>query len=459
MKETEVDVVIIGAGITGLVTAFNLTQEGKKVVLLEKSDTTGGQMQTVNESGFVFEAGPNTGVLNNQEVVQLFERLGNRLQPETARKESKIRLIWKGKTFHALPHGHQMGITTPLFTFQDKLRICFEPWRSKGTDPMESVGALSRRRLGKSFFKYAVDPFVSGVYAGDPDRLVTRFALPKLYNLEQNYGSFIRGAIRLHHSNKSESEKKVTKQVFSVPGGFGKLAQALTEAISLENIRLSEGRTKITPSEGKFRWKTIVQEKGEIIYSNHVITTVPAYALPELLPFLEEKTLRAISEMPYAPVVQVGVGIRRNEAQRVPIAFGGLVPSCEKKDVLGILFPSSCFENRAPKGGATLSFFLGGRKRPEILYWDDQKITETVKKALTEMLGFPQGYQPETLRIFRHKRAIPQYETDSETRLETIQALQSNYPGLYLAGGIRDGIGLGDRIRQATALSSHIESC
>jgi protoporphyrinogen/coproporphyrinogen III oxidase len=448
MKKTEVDVVVIGAGITGLVTAFNLLEAGKTVVLVEKNDRTGGQLQTVTEDGFVFETGPNTGVLNNSEVIRLFERLQTRIQPETARKESKVRLIWKGRQFHALPHGHHLGITTPLFTLLDKIRICFEPWRPPGTDPMESVGALARRRLGKSFFQYAIDPFVSGVYAGDPDRLVTRFALPKLYNLEQKYGSFIRGALKLHASPKNPADQKVTKQVFSVPGGFGQLAQALTDAVSLENIRLSAGKIAICPGDTGFRWETILSDKEEVILSNSVITTIPAYALPEILPFADSNLLDAVSGMPYAPVVQVGVGIRA-ESHRVPMAFGGLVPSCEGKDVLGILFPSSCFENRCPKGGATLSFFIGGRKHPEMLGWSDDQIRETVEDALVNMLGFPRGFKPDVLRIFRHERAIPQYEIDSEARLIAIEKLQLAHPGLILAGGIKDGIGLGDRIRQA----------
>ena len=455
MKRTEVDVVVIGAGITGLVTAFNLIQSGKKVLLLEKANRTGGQLNTVTEKGFVFESGPNTGVLNNIEVIRLFEKLQNCIQPETARKESKIRLIWKGKSFHALPNGLQTGITTPLFTLKDKIRICFEPWRSKGNDPQESIGTLARRRLGNSFFQYAVDPFISGVYAGDPDRLVTRFALPKLYNLEQNYGSFIRGAIKLHKSNKSVEEKKVTKEVFSVPGGFGQLAIALTGSISPDNIRLSVDHAEIRPANEHFRWKTILGNQEEIVLSNHVVTTVPAYALPGLLPFTDEKLLGIIARMPYAPVVQVGVGVR-SQSQHVPLSFGGLIPSCENKDMLGILFPSSCFENRAPKDGATLSFFLGGRKRPEIIDWTDDQIRQTVEEALTTMLGFSKSFKPDALLLFRHERAIPQYEADSEVRLLAINQLQSDFPGLILAGGIRDGIGLGDRIRQAAMISEEI---
>ena len=456
MRKTEVDVVVVGAGITGLVTAFNLIQSGKKVVLIDKADRTGGQMETITDQGFVFETGPNTGVLNNVEVIRLFDRLKGQIEAETAKKESKIRLIWKGKSFHALPDGFISAITTPLFSFTDKIRICFEPWRAKGTDSMESIASLTRRRLGKSFLDYAVDPFISGVYAGDPDRLVTRFAMRKLYNLEQNYGSFIRGAMKMPHPVKTSETIKVTKEVFSVAGGFGELSKSITDAISMEHIRLSVSSVSIEPSEGDYRWVTTLGYTDEEVFSNHVVTTVPGFALPAILPFADEKAIEAIAAMMYAPVVQVGVGVIGKEAVRVPQSFGGLVPSCEGKDMLGILFPSSCFENRAPEGGATLSFFLGGRKRPEIVDWSDEQIRQVVEEALVSMLGFPEDYKPDALHIFRHKQAIPQYEADSEMRIAAIEKLQGNHPGLILAGGIRDGIGLGDRIKQGAEIAEGI---
>lgn len=455
MKTIETDVVVIGAGITGLTTAFNLIQSGKRVLLLEKSDRVGGQLKTVSDKGYVFETGPNTGVLNNMDAIELFEHLDNRIQAQTARKESKIRLIWKGKSFHALPSGLLSAVTTPLFSPLDKLRICFEPWRSKGTNPMESIGSLTRRRLGKTFFTHAIDPFISGVYAGDPDRLVTQFAMPKLYKLEQNYGSFIRGALKLQAIPKTDADKKVTKEVFSTPGGFGQLAVALSETLGAENIRLSCGSIQLEPLDENRGWQASLPELGERILAKSVVSTVPAYALSELLPFVEKGLLSDITNMPYAAVVQVGVGIREG-AERIPMAFGGLVPSCEKKDVLGILFPSSCFPNRAPEGCATLAFFMGGRKRPEIANWSDEKIRATVCNALVEMLGFPSNYQPEALQLFRHKQAIPQYEADSEARIQAIERIQQAYPGLILAGGIRDGIGLGDRIKQAAQIAKNL---
>ena len=178
---------------------------------------------------------------------------------ETARESSKCRLIWKGNKFHALPSGPLSAITTPLFTLSDKFRILGEPWRKKGTDPDEPVGSLAQRRLGRSFYEYAVDPFVSGVYAGDPMKLTTRYALPKLYNLEARYGSFIRGAMAKAKEPKTDRDRLVTKKVFSARGGLEHLVEALAENIDIilnaRDIRITRkagGRLRLITVSTKF---------------------------------------------------------------------------------------------------------------------------------------------------------------------------------------------------------------
>ena len=236
MNQT-IDIVVIGAGLTGLTTAYMLAQQGKRVVVIEKENRIGGQIKTQTENGYTFEAGPNTGVLSNIEAINLFETLADTCQIEIANQQAKKRLIWKSGQFHALPHNLTSAITTPLFSWHDKFRILGEPFRSKGTNKNESVGALARRRLGKSFLNYAVDPFLSGIYAGDPHQLVTRFALPKLYNLEQNHGSFIRGAIAKKKA-LTETDKRVTKDVFSAIGGLEAIVKALATQLDPNAIQL-----------------------------------------------------------------------------------------------------------------------------------------------------------------------------------------------------------------------------
>ncbi len=447
--DKKVEVVVIGGGITGLVTTFLLKKKGINVLLLEKTERVGGQLHTINDDGFLFESGPNTGVISNKEVLDLFRKLGNDCTLQIARKEAKVRLIWKKGLFHPLPSGLLSAISTNLFSCYDKINILFEPFRKKGTDPNESIADLVKRRLGNSYLNYAVDPFVSGVYAGDPNRLVTRFALPKLHRLEHEYGSFIRGAIKRRDALALEKRQGISKDVFSVKGGFEQLVKALQKNIGDESIYLSTGPLKVEPSDNS--WITTLAVTGEKIFSSKVITTVPAYALPELLPFVDKEFMEPISSLPYAPVVQVGVGIKDNS--RVPLAFGGLIPSIEKEKILGILFNSSCYDDRALQGESSLSFFLGGMKHPELLHLSDEEITELVKAGLHRMMKYPENTPIEKIHIFRHSKAIPQYEADTEKRLRNIELLQKKYHGLILAGGIRNGIGLADRIKQATDMA------
>lgn len=444
-----VDVCVIGAGLTGLTTAFLLKRKGKEVVVIEKQPRIGGQIHTQQVGNYIMESGPNTGSVSFPEVAELFEALSKGCSMETACESSKRRWIWKGGRFHDLPAGLIGGLRTPLFTWYDKFRILGEPFRAKGTNPDETVGALAARRLGKSYLDYAVDPFVSGVYAGNPMTLVTRFALPKLYLLEQEHGSFIRGAIAKAKAPKTERDRRATKKVFSARGGLSHLVNALGGAIGATHLITGADGVEINPTEGGYVVKyTTDLGQAHTVYCHQVVTTCGAYALPALLPFVPQSLMSKISNLFYAPIVQVGVGIKDTQGVSLK-AFGGLVPSCEKQQVLGILFPSSCFENRAPLGGATLSFFLGGVRHPDFLSKTDEELTVIVEEALHRMLKLPASVQPDAIRIFRHERAIPQYVASSGERYAAIEQIQQQYPGLILAGNIRDGIGMAHRIRQA----------
>lgn len=449
------DVVIIGAGLTGLSVAMQLKKRGFSVVIIEKSNRVGGQIRTFHEQGFVLESGPNTGSGASEEVMELFNDLLPYCEIEFAKEESEKRLIWKNGKFHALPSGLIGGIITPLFALKDKIRILGEPWRKKGIDPDETVGSLAKRRLGKSFVDYAVDPFLSGIYAGDAYSLVARHALPKLYNLEQNYGSFIRGGIAKSKETKKSGAVKTKKGIFSTKGGMENLPQAMEKYIRSENILLSAENLLIESANGE--WKVVCQKNGtELSFnSRHVITTVGAYALSDLLPFIPQLEMDKLTNVRYAPIVQIAVGVK-DKLNLDFKAFGGLVSSKDMEDFLGILFPSSCFEGRAPQNGVLFSFFMGGMKRKELTELSDHEIEEKVIKAFHRMLGFPMDKKPDIIRIFRYKHAIPQYEISSEERFNAIKAIEDKYPGLHIAGNLRDGIGMAHRITQASVLGKEL---
>jgi protoporphyrinogen/coproporphyrinogen III oxidase len=447
MNKQDANIAVVGAGLTGLTTAFYLKKHGFRVHVYEKADRAGGVIKTTHEEGFVFESGPNTGSMSRVEAAELFEDLGDDCILETADESAKARWIWLNGKWCVIPSGLLGGITTPLFSFSDKLRLLGEPFRKRGSNPDETIAELVRRRMGKTFLRNAVDPFISGVYSGDPENLVTRFALPKLYALEQQYGSFIKGGIQKAREPKTERDKKATKEVFSAEGGLENLIKALVKHIGRENITLS-----CNPVFEKTKDSNQYRFNDEVF--THVISTVGAYAIPHVFPFLPDKKTQQIDKMQYAKVTQVSLGFKQWKG--IPIkSFGGLVPSAEKRNVLGILFLSSFLKKRAPENGALLSVFLGGVRRPELYELSDSELMKIVEHEVKEMMQL-ETFNPDVCRIFRYEHAIPQYSFESEQKLAAIVELESEFPGLVLAGNIRDGIGMADRIRQGRNLADKL---
>ena len=453
-ESVKTEIIIIGAGLTGLTIAFYLKKAGIDFRIIEKSGKTGGVIQTVSEQGFVYETGPNTGVVSHPEMTEIFEDLNGKCQLEIADPSAKRRLIWKNRMWHALPSGLFSAIGTPLFSWYDKFRILGEPWRKKGTDPDEKLAEMVKRRMGQSYLDYAVDPFISGIYAGDPAKLVTRYAMPKLYTLEQDYGSFIKGAMKKAKLTKTERDKKATREVFSAKGGLGKMIEALTEAIGPENILLNVQNTIAQATSNGFKIQATTEKQLINIETNHLITTCGGYALSDLLPFLNEEELKPFNELNYAAVTQVLLGFKRWNGMSLK-AFGGLVPGKENKNILGVLFTSSFFEGRAPEGGALLSVFMGGIKRPDIIRMNDEEIRSLLDRELPRMLG-DRNLKPDMVRICRYPKAIPQYTEITGKRYETIHNLQEKYAGLILAGNIRDGIGMADRVKQGRSIAEEM---
>lgn len=451
----EKDIVIIGAGLTGLTLAYYLKKQGKDVLIIEKSDKAGGVINTENEDGFIFETGPNTGVVGNPEVAELFEELEGLCEFEAADPKAKRRLIWKNGKWNALPSGFISAATTPLFTLKDKFKVLGEPFRKKGTNPEENLAEMVKRRLGDSFLNYAIDPFISGIYAGNPSYLIPKYALPKLYALEQDYGSFIKGAMQKAKEKKNNPRlQKATKEVFSVKGGLGQMIQALTVKIGAENILFNAENTKINTSGEGFQIQTEIKHESVQINAKKVVSTVGANQLLNVLPFLSDEEKSPFEKLKYATVVQAIVGFKKWKGIELN-AFGGLIPTIENKNILGALFTSSFFSKRAPKKGALISVFMGGTKRPDIFEMSNDEIQSTLKKDLVEMMGLS-NFAPDLLKIYRYKYAIPQYGLSSAQRFETISNVQEKYPGLFIAGNVRDGIGMADRIKQARTLAEEL---
>jgi len=449
------DVVIIGAGLTGLTTAWHLKKRDLDFLVLEQSDRLGGVIHSVNEHGFLYEEGPNSGVISNIEVIRLFEELASDCQLEVANNFVKKRYVLKKGKWEPLPGGFKEAVSTPLFTLRDKFRILLEPFRPAGKDPHETLAGLVRRRMGKSFLDYAIDPFIIGVYAGDPNRLVPKYALPKLYNLEQQYGSFIGGTIKKKFQPKSEETRKVTRDVFSVKGGISSLINALENKIGQNRILLSTREVRVTPVSDYFE-VSYLDALGERItlQTKKVISTVGAHQLDKLMPFIESNALSKITALHYTRVLEVVLGFKKWNGMKLD-AFGALIPIVEKRDLLGVLFMSALFEGRAPEGGALFSIFMGGVRRQDIYKLPEEEVKKIVQREFCDLMQLD-GFQPDLFKIIRHSYAIPQYEADSGERFNTVDMIGQQYPGLVIGGNLRDGIGMADRILQAKLLSEAV---
>ncbi len=439
-------VAVIGAGITGLTLAYYLKKAGIPVKVFEKSNRIGGVIQSTKKDSFIYEHGPNSGTLSNIEIVKLLDELKDDIRLQLAQSAAKKRLIWYHNHWEALPSGLWPAVKTPLFTFYDKLRILGEPFRAKGTNPDETVAEMVKRRLGQSFLDYAIDPFISGIYAGDPNYLVTKYALPKLYQLEQTYGSFIKGAIKKAKQPKTADEKRVTKEIFSVKGGLETIVKALAKHIGQEHILLNQSDLKIVLKNNTY----LVNNEQ----FTHVVSTVKASRLPDLFSFVKPDYWQPITNLRYAPVTEIGLGFKNWQGGNLN-AFGGLVPMKEQKNILGLLFMSSIFKDRAPKNGALFTLFIGGIKRPDLTELSDDKLLSLVKQDFMKMMQLP-DFKPDMIFIKSYKQAIAQYGADSKQRLEAIALIEQQYPGLILAGSIRDGVGLADRVKQAVDISKSL---
>ncbi|GAB1370288.1 protoporphyrinogen oxidase [Candidatus Kapaibacterium sp.] len=450
---TKYDVVIVGAGVTGLTIAYYLSKSGLNVCLLEKESRVGGVISTIRNGEFFYEIGPNSGILSSYEAYRLFESLKPELQIDIARDASNSRWILKDGKCVPLPSSILNGITTPLFTFRDKLNLLLEPFREKGHNPNESVKELTIRRMGKSFFEYAINPFISGIYAGDPSKLITKYALPKLYNLEQNYGSFIKGALNKKFEKKDEKQKLVSKRVFSFKGGLDSLTKTLAKNIN-GDIFTSCSNVSLTNTNSPFSITYTKDKKNVTITADQLVTTINSHLLLEVLPAEIKHDCPSFGQMNYAKVAQVIFGFKKWNGIDLN-AFGVLVPEVENREVLGILFSSSIFGGRAPKDGALLSIFIGGSLKPNMIELSDEQLVEIAKYEVKEILHTKDN-EPDMIDIYRYEYAIPQYEISSGQRFKEIETVQEKFRGLTLAGNIRDGIGLSDRITQAVKVAEEL---
>lgn len=432
---------IIGAGISGLARAWQLKQRGAACTVLEQSAIPGGAMRSHREGDYLAEEGPNSILLNSLEIEAFLDSIPDlNASIIEALPEANKRFIVRGGKAHAVPMGPLSAITTPLWSFAGKLRVLKEPFvKAAPADGEESVADFVRRRLGDELYRYAINPLVGGIYAGDPEKLSLPYAFPKLHALDQNHGGLIRGGIAKMRAARANKGPKPRKRIISFKDGMAelpeKLAAALSDslhtAVSISSIRKSGEQWTVVWSNPD---GTTIEDSFD-----QLILTAPAHRLPHL-PFdaALQGELRRLNAVDYPPVSVLSLGFKRADVAHPIDGFGALVPECEGRKILGALFPSSLFPKRAPEGEVLLTVFIGGERQPECATADTETLKKTVLPELEQLLGITG--EPTFVHHKHWDKAIPQYKLGYAAQLADMERIEQDHPGLHLAGNYRTGI-------------------
>ncbi|MBM3844452.1 MAG: protoporphyrinogen oxidase, partial [Verrucomicrobia bacterium] len=444
-------VAVVGGGVTGLTAAWQIQRLGHRVTVLEAGARAGGVVGAQRLGAWLQELGPNSLLEGSPEIAAFVDDVGLAPRRLYAAPAAKQRYLVRGGCPVALPTSPGAFLRTPLFSAGAKLRLLLEPFRRRApADADESLADFVRRRLGREFLDYAINPFVAGVYAGDPESLSVRHAFPRLHALEQEHGSLLLGALRWRNSSGGPKGR-----IFSFPEGLGEIPRAL-QARLLDPVRL---RTRVTAlRRAGAGWRLTLDQRGtaEEAEFDLVVCALPADALAALdFPELAaDGGLRLLAEIPHPPVASVFTGHRREDVTHPLDGFGLLVPAVEGGRILGTLFSSTLFPGRAPEGHVALTTFVGGTRQPELTALDDAALATLVCEELGRLLGV--SGTPAIVRVQRWPRAIPQYAPGHERFLTAIRQLEAAAPGVFVGGNCRDGISLPNCITAGHRLAAAV---
>lgn len=451
-------VIVLGAGISGLTTAYLLHKDGYDVTVLEKNDKVGGSIETVIENGLLFDRGPNSALETTPLIAQLVEELNLTEQFVYANKKGNKRYILRNNQLHALAISPPAFIKSKLFSSKAKLRLLKEPFVGKSRDGYyQSIAEFVTRRLGQEFLDYAINPFVAGVYAGNPEDLSVKSAFPKLYALEEEYGGLIVGTIRsIRKRKKRKEQSKQSAKMLSFKDGMKVLPEAIAnhlgsrvklnaEVVSIR--KTADGNYGVTYNEG---------EQSLTLLTDIILSTIPAYTAAELFGNFEDGIKKHLNAVYYPPVLVLYLAYNKDDIGQPLDGFGFLIPSKEEKSFLGAIWSSVLFPNRAEDNKASFTLFIGGSRNPGFIYDDEEELIKTVRQEFEELMKI-KGEPVHLAKRFWEK-AIPQYTIGYVEHENYFDHFEKDNRGIFLGGNYRGGISVGDCIKNAELVLNKINS-
>ena len=438
-----------------------LSDAGKEaeILLLEADSVPGGKMRTIRQDGFRMEWGPNGFLTNKPYGMELVSELG--IEGRLARSSdlARKRYIFSGGTLHRLPETPPAFFRSRLLSLTGRLRILWEPF-AQGPPPGvdESLGDFARRRLGPEALEKLIDPMVTGIFAGDPDGMSLRACFPVIHDLERKYGGLVRGMLGVRREKKKQGVKG---EMSAGPGGvlmsFDEGVQALTDTLAgrlAEGMHLNVTVDRVERRGDSYVLSLVAGGLREEMAADVVVVATPAYAASKMVAPLDGSLAEALDAIPYSPITVAALGYEKATLGNPLDGFGFLIPRGEKRKILGALWDSSVFPDRAPEGKALLRVMVGGVRAPELAALPEAELLDVARRELRDIMGI--SAEPVLARTFFHDRGIPQYLVGHGRILEHIDGRLARFSGLHLNSNAYRGVALNDCVRQSRMAAERI---
>ena len=461
--------VVVGGGIAGLSAAYALSQsDGPPIActLVEADSRLGGKILTEQADGFVIEGGPDSFLSQKPWGIELCRKLGLEDRLIGTNPDRRRTFVYSRGRLEELPEGLALGFPTRLGPFlrsgllswPGKLRLgaeIFVPRRREESD--ESLGDFFRRRLGREALERIIEPLMTGIYAGDADRLSIRATFPRFPEMEREHGSIVRsmlGARRRQQASGMGERARWTPFV-TLRGGLSELVQTLTSRLSAVKVCLGRRVTAVRSCGTALGYEVLVDGESPL-KADAVVLATPAFGAAGLLAPLDATVAGMLGAIPYASTATVTLGFRREGFSHDLDGYGFVIPRIEGRALLASTWSSSKWGHRAPDGSVLIRAYLGGAGREAVLERSDQELVELVRADLRHVMGVTE--EPVMTRVFRWPRAMPQYLVGHLDRLAAIEERLARLPGVFVAGAAYRGVGIPDCIRDGLGSAERVRA-
>ncbi len=439
------DVVVIGAGVTGLSAAYELLKRGRDVLLLERDTKVGGKAVSERFDGFLMEHGPTTLNASVPEAEEMTQELGlatSRLDLGAGVRKRYLRDGNRLAGISTHPAGFLLSGYLPL---SGRLAMLAEVARRRRRQTgEESVDAFVRRRFGAAFADKVMDPMIGGIFMGDSRELAVESVFPKLVALERQHGSVIRGAIR------SRKNGDPGRRLFSWPGGLATLPRGLRARLG-KTVRTGIAVKRLVRKAGGFA----VETSAGPVLARAVILAVQPHVAAALLEKLEPVTAEAAAAIPAPPSAVVFLGYRRRDVGH-PLDGLGYLATRGSGVISGVQFCSTMFAGRAPAGHVSIAAYVGGAREPELAKIRSDKLIQEVAADLGGILGI--SAKPVVSRVRHWPLGLPQYTLGHNARRQVIEAANLRLDNLFLAGNFLGGVSVGNCLQSGQDVAARVDA-